>query len=294
MDLTRRHLSFSFQLANGAFDTVGNDTAEETDFRASVTITHAGQLTAGRADVRIWGLSMSVMNKLTVLSVLDFPDRANNVLTISAGDESGGSSVCYVGTIIEAWVDGGSPPDMAFYLSANTAGYESRKPVSPLSYSGSVDAAILLSGIAAQMGRSFENSGVTGVLVDPYKPGDLGSQLDAVCRDLNCEYTLDTPGVLAVWPKGKSQNGQSVVLSADTGMVGYPSFSQYGCRIRSIYNPNLVYGRQVEVQSVIGAAAGAWVIQNVTHSLDTETVGGAWFTDIDCTSLGHTPPILPD
>lgn len=294
MDLTRRRLSFTFQLANGVFDEIGNDTSEASGYRASVTISHAGQLTAGRADVRIWGLSMSTMNRLTVTSAYDLPQLANNLVIISAGDENGGSAVCYIGNIMEAWVDGSGPPDMAFYLSANTAAYVGRKPVPPLSYNGSVDASILLAGIASQMDKAFENNGVTGVLVDPYKPGDLKSQLDSICRDLDCDYTVDEPGVLAVWPKGESKKGSpSIILSPETGMVGYPAFSQYGLRVRSIYNPNLAYGRKVEVQSAIGTAAGTWVIQNVTHSLDTETVGGQWFTDIDCATLSHTPPMLP-
>lgn len=291
MALSARHLSFSFQLAQGSFDGKGADTAEYPGLRASVNISRAGGNSLGFADIRIWGLPLETMNKLTVINVLAYPEMANKLVTVSAGDDINGSGVCFQGTIKEAWADGSSPPDMVFHISAFTNAYQMNKPVAPMSYRGSVDAAIMLANLASQMNLGFENGGVTGVLVDPYKPGDLGTQLNAVCRDLDCEKVIDN-GVLAVWPRGQSRGGAAVQINPDTGMVGYPAFTESGCRFRTIYNPNLAFGRPVEVKSQLDAANGTWTVANVAHSLDAEIPGGQWFTDVECTLLGHTLPII--
>ncbi|MBN8095838.1 hypothetical protein, partial [Vibrio vulnificus] len=85
---------------------------------------------------------------------------------------------------------------------------------------GGVSAALMLSKLAEQMGYTLENSGVNGVLQNPYKPGSLRSQIESVCRDVNCEFLIDeTNKIVAIWPQGEARGGKVVKMSNSTGMV---------------------------------------------------------------------------
>ena len=293
MAFARRIINLRFELGAGDFGSPGIDTVDLSGQRMSVDITHAGGNSLSLAELRIWGMSLDVMNRLTLLNVYATPERVNNRITISAGDGDGGVAVCFVGGIQEAWIDGSDLPGVAFHVAAASAFVENIRPIAPTAYKGTVDVAIVLSGIAAQMGLSLENSGVSGVVLnDPYFPGALGAQLESICQHAHVEYHIDSIArVLAVWPVGKQRDGESIIMSAYTGMVGFPTFTQSGIRIRSLYNPNLIFGRKLLVTSDFSSACGMWVIANVNHNLDCETPGGAWFTEVECTLFGHSPPI---
>jgi hypothetical protein len=170
-----------------------------------------------------------------------------------------------------------------FYVSADGGQFELMKSVPPISFKGSVDAALVLSGIASQMGYSFENSGVTGSLSNPYYPGTPKEQLSKVCRDVHCQSDVDDgKKVIAVWPKGKARDGEIVLVSKDTGLVGYPAFSQAGIQFRTLFNPSIVFGRHIRMESQLGPANGRWKVNALAHRLESNVPGGQWFTDVEC------------
>jgi hypothetical protein len=213
--------------------------------------------------------------------------RPYNRMTIMAGDENG-KSVCFSGGVLEAWADGRQPPDMMFHVSAASGLIDMAQTIPPTSYKGGVDAALVLSGLAQQIGYSFENSGVTATLVNPYKPGSPKSQIESICRDIGCQFAVDEANmVLAVWPAGQSRDGQVVLLSPDSGLVGYPSFTQSGVQLTTAYNPSLEFGRKVRVESQFEPANGQWMVAALAHRLDSNVPGGQWFTDIETSYLDY-------
>jgi hypothetical protein len=181
-----------------------------------------------------------------------------------------------------------------FHVSAYSGMFETIKPIEPTSYKGSVDVAQVLYGLAQQMGLGFENSGVTGAIANPYWPGSLGQQLTAVCKAAGCDYLIDkVANVLAVWPKGGARNGQDVLLSKDTGMIGYPSFTQNGVQVRSLFNPSLAFGRTIKIESQFTPAAnGRWTIAAISHNLDANVPNGQWQTEVECSLFGQEVAII--
>lgn len=285
MAFSKRKISLQFQLGQGDFGEAGVDTVTLDDLRCSVNIVRAGILYA-QADITVYGMNLDLMNKLTVNQKFRFETQRRNQVIISAGDENAGMAMCFGGTIMEAYADGRQAPDMAFRVSAQSGQFELLKPVRPVSFRGSVDAALVLSGIAEQMGYTFENSGVTATLVDPYKPGSAKSQITSICRDIDCLSDVDdSTRVVAVWPKDKARGAQAVVISKDTGLVGYPSYTQGGVQFTSIYNPNIVFGAALQLESQFTPATGQWAAYHIAHRLESEVPNGQWFTDIECNYL---------
>ncbi len=294
MAFAKRIINLQFRLGAGDFGTKGQNVVDVTGLRASANISKAGTASNAQCDLWIWGMPLDLMNKLTVLNKIALGQQINNSVIVSAGDELGGVSVVFQGTIMEAWADGRNLPDMVFQVSATSGMFQLLKPVPPTSYKGTVDAAVALSGIATQMGLQLANNGVTALLSNPYWPGTLKQQLEKICTAANCIHHIDEANhQLIVWPKGQARTEGHILLSASTGMVGYPAFTQNGLRIRSLYNPNLTFGRRVKVESQLAAASGdRWSIAAVSHNLDANMPGGSWFTEIECGLFGAPTPII--
>lgn len=293
MTFVTRKINLTFILGQGAFGESGADTVELTGLRTSCAITKAGGASMTMMELRVWGMPLDTMQRLTVLNKLAYEQERFNSVTVTAGDDENGMGVVFTGTIKEAWADASNPPDVAFVVSAFSGGLDAVRPVAPTSYNGPVAVDVLLSSIAAQMvpPRSLENNGVQTVLESPYLPGTLRDQALAVARSARCNMLIDDQ-VLAIWPLGQTRSSLTLRIAPDSGLIGYPQFTQNGIALTTLFTPSLTFGQPIEVESPLGAANGSWVVAAVQHNLDAELPGGQWFTRVECGLLGHAAPII--
>lgn len=291
MTFVKRRLSFKFELGEGAFGEDGSDTFEVEGVRASATIEKNGLVDNAQATLKIFGLPLSVMNKLTLLGKPLLAGRRNRV-TVLAGDDNSGLAAVFSGTIQEAWVDGRNAPDVAFIAMAFSGIEPAMKPVPPVSYKGTVDAALVVSGIAQQAGYQFENNGVTAQIADPYLAGTALQQLQKISRagDFNCTIDPTSPPTVAIWPKDGARKSERLLFSPVSGLIGYPMRTENGIELQGLFNPSVVFGAEVEVQSMLTPANGGWTVHAVTHDLEAETPGGKWFTTLACHLFGQAAP----
>ena len=291
----KRALEFQFTLATGEFvGSPGNNSISVKGLRAAVRVRKDGGPGLSYADVRIFGLSPSIMNRLSTLGRPPYMGN-NNLVTIKAGNSGGAMSVVFFGDIGQAWVDAAGVPEVALALVCYTGGISALQPAPPTSYAGAVDAATVIAGIAEVMHWTFENNGVSVMLPDAYYPGSPKDQAWACARDANINISLDDPdpGVLAIWPKGGSRSGKIPLISPDTGLIGRPTYAQDGCIIMSSYNPAIRLGGQIQIQSELQNACGTWPVVAVNHDLESEMPDGAWFTRTTCVFYGWPNGFVP-
>jgi len=284
-----RLLSFEIALGKGNFGESGASTVTLSGYRAVVTIVKQGLGAFGQAEIRIFGLDFNIMNQISTLgsSYLQATQRRNQVV-INAGDAVNGMAQVFSGTIVMARADFTAAPDASFVILAQTGLYFAMKPVSPLSFSGSVNVATIMSNIAAQMGIGFENNGVSVILNNPYLPGTAYQQAAAAARAANINWTIDAEtGPLAIWNKGQSRGGKIPLYTPETGMIGYPSYTQNGITVRAIYTPgnDPLMGGQVQVQSSLQPATGNWIVYAATYELASQMPGGDWSMTLACQGL---------
>lgn len=283
MALVKRHIRVSFTLGAGSFGDGKGDTFTVEGLRTSATIVRAGAIMA-ECNLRIMGMPLDIMNKLTILGS-PLIDGRNNTITVEAGTSTTGLAVVFQGIIQEAWIDARNMPQVGFIVMARTGLIAALKPVPPTSYKGSIEIALAMSGIAGQLGLQFENGGVAGVIADPYLHGCLADQARDLAQAAHCNFVIDHD-VLAIWPLDGVRKGAIPVISPDTGMVGYPLRTQTGFSVQSLFNPSINFGGAIQVESDITQANGAWAVYSLTHDLEAETPGGKWFTLIDCNLFG--------
>lgn len=279
----------------------GTDSISISGARTSVKVSNAGWIMGTTASVSVWGLTQSLMNQLSTLGMV-VTLVPKNTITITAGDADSGMSTVFVGTIVEAFGDYGAAPDVPFRMECRAGAAENAIAYPASSYNGATDVAVVLSTIATRNGWGFENSGVKATLSNPYYSGTSMTQIEAICRDSQTAYAL-VPGsalgpslVLAIWPLYGSRAAKAGIplLSKTTGMIGYPSFTQQGIMVRALFNPAVVYGGQIHVESGIFTTANLlkiknpssnWNVLRLDHALDAQVPHGQWMSTI----LGFNP-----
>lgn len=281
MSFVKRRVEITINLGEGQFgENLGSDVTLG-GLRTQVLAQNTNGYAQGDLQLRVYGLTMDMMNRLTILGPVT-QDRRQNSILVAAGDDGGVMSVIHQGTIAFATAEYNGSPQVAFNVVSMAATLQAVKPVNALSYQGPADVATIMESLATSMGMAFENNGVSVQLSNPYFPGTAVDQLRACARAANVYYTMDR-GTLAIWPKTSFRSGDPVVISSQTGMIGYPAISGDHVIVSVPFNADVAPGKQVDIRdSVLTVANGIWNVYKVTHVLESETPGGQWRTDIEC------------
>lgn len=293
---TRKKIRVVFMLATGAFGPNGEDTVELDGYRVAATIENAEFPTAAIASVRISGLSLGLMNKLSVAR-FDIVQANPNQIQVYAGDDKNGMPLVFQGGITMAFADYNNAPDVAFMVQAQSALRGNATSCTPTVFKGTVRADVVLETIANKAGYSFVNHGCNDVLLNPNFPGSPGQQIALLMQKLPNVVVYINNNQLMIWPRDDPTPDDNVpYVSKDTGLVGYPSYAEGGITFRCLFNPLIVFNELVEIESkylptgwdnAFGSSPGngRWLVMQVRHDLATETPGGPWFTDVMAQNL---------
>lgn len=287
MTFVKRALSFSFSLGTGSFGGSGNNTVKPPlGLWATAQIYKNGTPSMNQANIKIFGMDLSTMNQLSRIGVNPTQVR-NNTITVMAGDEGGNMSLVFAGGIKECWPDFTQPTEAALVVEAFTGLVANLKPVSPSSFSGTVDVAQIMQQLAGQMGYTLENNGVSVQLSNPYLPGTARAQALAAADAANIYVVFDDDnGIMAILPRTGSRNNPAPVISPTGEMNGYPTYVGPGqLALKTEYNSQIRFMGNVKVEnSIVGGANGTWRVTSLMHDLSTMPEG-PWFTNIKGNNL---------
>ena len=179
------------------------------------------------------------------------------------------------------------PPPGDWNGSAHAApGSLSNLPQPTVTFGG-VAVSTIMSSLASQMGYSFENTGVTLQIRSPYLTGSAMQQAQQLAQAANIEFGVDN-GILFIAPRGTARSTGTVVplVSAATGMKEYPTFDKEGIKVTTLYNPGIVLGSIINVQSAIQVACGNWRVNGLKHHLEALHASGKWESQITASWVG--------
>lgn len=310
MSLVRRLLKATFVLGEGDFGQQGQNTVDLSGLRASANITKAGGPGMSQMQFTIYGMKLSTMNKLSTLGMVVTQKRRNSV-TLSAGDDQNGFGNVFQGTIANAWIDLQAAPEVAFHVEAFTGLLDALEPADPISIKGSADVVTMLSGLATKMHVNFEPNGVKAKLPTSYFAGSPRDQAWAIIQAAGLEWNGMEDGILAIWNPGESRGGTVPVISPDTGMVGYPTFTSNGIMVQTLFNPAISFGgrfkcdsslfnqdtlnrlSEINPQHKAEVQNSEWVVYGMDHNLETLMPHGAWFTTLQAAPPGFAGQFTP-
>lgn len=286
MSYAQRALDVTFQLGEGNFGESGSNSVKLSGLRISSRIIKAGGPSMGTAQLQIFGMTLDLMNQLSTLGLRPTTVR-KNIIMIEAGDVGSTLSSVFIGNVTNAWFDGQASPDVPFQVLAHVGGFDAVNPNKPTSIKGSGDVATVLSGLATQAGKSFENNGVNVKINNMYYTGSVRDQIAACVKEAGIQWNGLDDNKLAIWPSGQARGGTVPLLSKDTGMDNYPTFTSQGVMIRSLFNPSIGFGAKINVQSIIKPANGEWITYALSYELDAEFPQGKWHMMISAARPGY-------
>ena len=280
MSFVQRDITINFSLG-GQGGTVPLSNISFPGMRTSVHIKIAGQH-ANTATAAIYGLSLAHMNALSKVPFKPTKLGANTI-QIQAGDKENGMSTVFEGTIIQAWPDMQSAPEVFLRVDAKTGAYESVKPVTTTSFAGPTKAAVCAQVICGKMNLPLENNNVQYVLDSPYFWGTGIHQMMQLAKATRMGWVVEK-GTVAIWPQGgvRTQAGQAYI-SKETGMVGYPFAVPGGIVVKTLFNKAVAFASTMQIKSDITIANGTWGISMVELELESQMPRGRWF----CTLYGY-------
>jgi len=288
MAFTKKLLEATISLAPSGTNTQqpqfegGGNTVTLSGLRMSAHVSKAGGPSDSTLDLTVYGMTESKMNQLSTLG-MQINLVPKNAIVLQAGDGDGLSTV-FQGYILSAYADFSGSPNVSFRISAHTGLPDATVPTPVSSIKGSGDVATLLSSLASTMGLSFENSGVTAKLSNPYYTGSPKVQARAIAKDANISMIIDN-GKLAIWPKNGARNGSVPKISPETGMIGYPTYTAYGIMLKCLFNPSIGFGQKIQVESRLKPACGEWAIYGMDYDLESLVPDGKW----EITLMAYNP-----
>lgn len=274
----QRQITVTFTLHTGTFTGTSSNQLTLSGLRITATATLFGANSYNALTASIFGIPLSVMNDLTTLGKMIL-DNTPNMVAVYAGDAQSGLSLIFTGGIYAAWANFESAPEVSFDIEAQVGKADAIAAIPPSSYQGGADVATIIQNLASQMTppRAFQNNGVSVYLANPYYRGTATDQIKAAAADAH--IVVDDDGTtISIWPMGGSRGGAIPLISPATGLVGYPRYTKYGMDIVSLFNPQVRFGSQVQVESILKGASGTFSVIGVIHNLQSQTPNGNWFT----------------
>lgn len=275
-------LRFVFSLAIGSFSS-GNNTLTIEGLRASVNINNAGGAVLSTLRASIYGMTASDMNAITTTKW--DPSFAKNTVSVTTVDGTQ-ETLVFQGNIVNAWGIYAGMPEVYLMVEAqnNYLGQITSPDPTRTTITAATTIATVMQNLASSLGVQFENNGVTGTVKEGQTlSGSYVDQVRTMAQTYNFSYFFDpTSDTLAITPLNTPRQTQSVpLISAQTGLQGYPIFNGYGVQFDALFNPAILFGGTVEVQSAIPKANGSWMVVQMAHQLESQTPGGQWKSTVN-------------
>ena len=276
---TLKTIRTTITLGKGTFGGGGNSKIIE-GLATDVDITKPGLPEKNSASVSIANISLADMEQMTFLAFQPL-QSLKNLITIEAGEQGKTLATVFKGEITSAYADYGSVPDVEFKIEALSGGYAAQIGAKPISVKGNAKAADLIKQFAKEIGYTFKNEGVAASVRNAVFNGSPIEKARSVADEVGAELLIDDDSMILM-PYDKPRSGGAVLLTPETGLIGYPSFTSDGISFSCFFNPNLKQGGQVKIESIVPRASGYWKITKLSHRLTAyRTGGGSWYSSVD-------------
>ncbi len=279
---TAKNLKVTLILAgtNSFFQGTNDNQLILSGMRMSATVQSVARL-ATQLDLSIWGMRAQDMNALTVAWAN--PPAVRDHVVIVEADSGDGFTKVFSGTILEAQPDFNSAPDVPFRLQAITGYFQKINPVPPTSYPGTVPINSVVADLAQKMGFGFTVDGnVTAVLASPYLWGTYYDQLQQACQAANADFYFQGSTIYVTRANLPRTQQPTVVLNAQSGLIGYPQYERAGLMVQCLYNPAILCGSPVDIESIVPSATGRWYPYSAEHVLESRVPNGDWISRLYC------------
>ncbi|AOF18158.1 hypothetical protein BED35_06040 [Yersinia enterocolitica] len=270
---SKKDLRYEFTLSNGAFDKNGNDKISIGNVKSSFRYGAYGNYGGIQAEIMIFGLSIDRLASLSGKGIGVYTPTKDISVNVYSGDNK-----IFSGGIYASYANMNAQPETALVM--NTISGLNLKTASSSAFSqpGAVPVESMLSAICNIFGFSLNASRLNGrVAQNPHFSGSPMDQVRDICLAHGLWYRV-FDNIITVWPAGSAVDDIVPLVSPDSGLIGYPVFTQSGITFQTQFSTYLAQGRVVELVTSLPNASGRYLLTVVEHFLNSWTEGGSWHT----------------
>ena len=281
-----RQAKIQFTLQDGAtFDGDKGNVLTIENARMEAQLSFTGGITGSLATIKIYGLGMGYMSRLAGRGTQLDVNRQKFLIRLDVNDIE-----VFLGFANWCYIDGNAQPEMALVVQAAAQGEINLMPIPDTHINKTVSI-----GDAAREILLFTNMTVNDytnyTLPSVYTTGTIGSQIQQLMKAIlsvypDFRYNLNY-SFLDMMPLDKALDYEIIEVSKDTGMNGYPTFTQTGISLTTIFNPKFMLQRVVNLTSELPNVSGKYMITDgCTATLSTWIENGPWTSNISLIYMG--------
>lgn len=281
MSFSIKTIRVTIHMASAVFGN-GNNTITIEGLPTTVSIDKPGGEDENKMICSVNGLKLEIMEPLTVLG---FKPKTtfNNVITIEAGTKGETLATVFKGEISKAVPVFSDDGIATLEIEATTGNYPNKIPSPQTSAKGDATVEELMQQFASEAGYSFQNEGVTSRVKNALFKGSPIVKARSLARQAGIELLIDDQKFV-ILPLGGNRSGTIPKFSKESGLLGYPSFTDDGIDARVLFDTRLDIGGLVEIDSLVPKASGIWKITKLTHDLQAyQSTASSWESSFSTT-----------
>lgn len=257
--LDPRIISVSFEV-NGQLKTYSSP------FFITVNGTRYANALQNEADIVIANLDKTTQDFLLTETTPYNINNTSKTISVYAGRQSYGTSLVYSGNIVTANVS--QPPDIGINLKCLTGNFLKTNVIG-VNQSGQASLFQILNAMAQDYHSTLNYQATNKNIANYSFAGSSTNQIQLLNSYGGINVFLDN-GVLVVKDSGQPLKGIVKLVSASTGMIGIPQFTEQGLQVKFLFDPHVLLGGLMQVQSYeYPAANGEYIIYKLGFQLST-------------------------
>lgn len=245
---------------------VGDQLRTYTGLAIKATGTKYANPTANECEVVIYNLSKTTRDQLLTETSPFNNSAIRKKLIVSAGRESYGISQIFSGDIVSAIPT--QPPDIGITIKAQTGHFNKGKVHSRTG--GKKQSLKALAGqVAASNGLTLDYQADDKQISNYSHSGAAGKEIDNLGLAGGVQAYQDDDR-LVVSNINQPLTGKLRTLNKDSGMIGIPELTEFGCKVKMMYDNQTTLGTALDITSEIYPTAnGRYVVYKLGFELAT-------------------------
>ena len=253
----------------------------ENVFISAVGVKYANPL-QDEAEVTIYNLDRTTQDYILTETSPYNTDRSPKTVIVEAGRQSYGTTVIYTGNIIYSSVT--QPPDVGVVLYCLTSNVLKANIISRFQ-PGIVTVSEIAAAVAQDAGVFLSFQGTDKNVSNYSYAGSTLQQLEVLAAMGAYNVFIDGD-TLYVKNQGDPLNGTLRNLSASTGMIGIPQFTERGVRVKFFVDNKTVIGGGVNlVSEIYPSVNGVYVIYQLAFQITNRLT--PFYYIADCFRIGE-------
>lgn len=274
---TEKSIKVTVFLREGEFGG-GNNTVSYEGLPTEVKIDETGGKDGCKAEVVIFGMKLDTARQLTMLAFRKL-QTYNNVIVIEAGSKGRKLDTVFQGEIVSA-VPFFDSDNLAFKMECRCGYYPILIPTPPVSVQGETTVDKLMQQFAKEAGYGYENNGITASVTNSVFYGSPVQKAQQLATQMGFDLLIIDRKFI-IQPYETQPKGTIPLVSKESGLIGYPSFTNDGIQCESLYNPDFKLGGYFELKTILPHASGIWKIAKLSHKLSAYVPNGTeWSTEL--------------